>query len=106
MAEFASQLQLQQALDASRRTAAPYAKGADIAQVRKAAQEFEGLFLSQMLQPMFSDLGAGEPFGGGPSEEIWRSMLVDEYGKSLARAGGIGLADRVMTEMLRAQEAR
>jgi Rod binding domain-containing protein len=37
---------------------------------------------------------------------MWRSLMVDEYGKSMAKAGGIGLADSVMSEMLRLQEAQ
>ncbi len=105
MSDAAALLQLQHAVESGRR--GPEARtSTDLAKVREKAQEFEALFLSQMLQPMFADIRAEEPFGGGPSEEIWRSMLVDEYGKGIARAGGIGIADRVMGEMLRAQEAR
>ena len=73
-------------------------------EARKVAQEFESYFLGQVLQPLFANLGAEEPFGGGATEEIWRSLQVDEYGKALARAGGIGLADHVLEQILRMQE--
>ena len=33
-------------------------------------------------------------------------MQVEEYGKSLARASGIGIADAVFKEIIRMQEAR
>ena len=73
-------------------------------QARKVAEDFESYFLGQVLQPLFANLGAEEPFGGGATEEIWRSMQVDEYGKALARSGGIGIADHVFEKILRLQE--
>lgn len=80
-------------------------QGASLKQMRKVAEDFEAFFLSQALQPMFANIGAAEPFGGGPGDDIWRSMQVDEYGKAIARSGGIGIADSVMKQMLQAQEA-
>ena len=59
-----------------------------------------------MLQPIFSGMDASPPFGGGNAEQVWRSLMVDEIGKSIAARGGIGLADQVQAEILRAQEAR
>lgn len=74
--------------------------------IRETAEEFEAQFLSQMLQPMFEGIQVEEPFGGGSAEKMWQSMLVQEYGKSLAKSGGIGLADEVQKQLLRAQEGR
>ncbi len=74
-------------------------------EVRRAAEEFEAVFLSQMLAPMFEGLETDELFGGGAGEDIYRSILVEEYGKSIARAGGIGLSDAIQREILRLQEA-
>lgn len=79
------------------------AAGSDEA-IRRAAEDFEAVFLSQMLAPMFEELGQDPLFGGGPGEEIYRSLLVEEYGKAVARSGGIGIADAVQREMLRMQE--
>lgn len=79
-------------------------KGANIKQMRDVAEQFEAMFLSQALQPMFANIEPEEPFGGGPGNEIWKSMQVDQYGKSIARSGGIGIADAVMEQMLKAQE--
>ena len=76
------------------------------AQVRKTAQEYEGVFLSQMLKPMFENIEAAKPFGGGPGDEIWRSMQVDEFGKAMSRAGGIGLSDALYRQMMKAQEVK
>ena len=68
------------------------------------AQEFEAQFLSQMLGTMFSGIETGGELGGGEAEETYRSMLIDEYGKMISRAGGVGVADHVKREMLRLQE--
>jgi Rod binding domain-containing protein len=75
------------------------------AKAEKVAQEFEAVFISQMLQPMFKDIEAEEPFGGGQGEDVWKAMMVDEIGKQMAKAGGIGLAASVKQEILRMQEA-
>ena len=81
-------------------------KGGDLKRMREVAKDFEAVFISQMLQPMFQDLGAEAPFGGGHGEDVWRSLQVQEYGKAIADAGGIGIADNVMREMIQMQEAR
>ena len=72
--------------------------------MRQTAQDFEAAFLAQMLKPMFEGLSTDGPFGGGQGEETWRSFMIDAMAKQTVRAGGIGLADRVMSEMIRMQE--
>ena len=74
--------------------------------IRRAAEEFEAVFLQQMLEPMFAGIKTDGLFGGGQGEYMFRSLMTQEYGKTLARTGGIGLADSVMREMLRLQEAQ
>lgn len=81
-------------------------KKGDEEQARKLARDFESFFLSQMLQPMFRDTTPEAPFGGGAGEDAWRSLQVDEYGKAIARSGGVGIGDMVLREILKAQEAR
>ena len=77
---------------------------ANIQEARKVAEEFEAVLLGQMLQPMFANIEAVEPFGGSSSEKMWRTMQVEEYGKAFAKSGGIGLADAVFREILKTQE--
>jgi Rod binding domain-containing protein len=81
----------------------PRATG-DAESARAAAEEFEAVFLSQMLEHMFAGLSTDAPFGGGRSEQIFRSMMLNEYGRMIAQSGGIGIADRVMGEILQLQE--
>jgi flagellar protein FlgJ len=80
-------------------------KGASAEKISETAQDFEAQFLSQMMENMFSTVGTNPEFGGGDAEEVYRSLLVNEYGKLLSRAGGIGIADHVKGELLRMQEA-
>lgn len=79
-------------------------QAADAAQMRKVAEDFEAGFIAMMLRPMFEGLSTDGPFGGGEGEAMWRSFMIDEMGKQTARAGGIGLADQVLSEMLKMQE--
>jgi Rod binding domain-containing protein len=97
-------LQAQTALMAGTGRPPKMAKGANMARMRETAEEFEAFYISQALQPMFENLTAAEPFGGGSDEGLWRSFQVQEYGKSIARAGGIGLADEIVRQMIQMQE--
>jgi peptidoglycan hydrolase FlgJ len=72
--------------------------------IDQVAQEFEAQFISQMLENMFSTVETGGVLGAGEGEEVYRSMMIDEYGKLMSRSGGIGVADHVKREMLRMQE--
>ncbi|MCB1556217.1 MAG: rod-binding protein [Alphaproteobacteria bacterium] len=78
----------------------------NIEKIDEAAQEFEAMFVSEMLKPMFEGVMEPDPmFGGGKGEEIFKSLMLDEYGKLIAKSGGIGIAEQVKAEMIRIQEA-
>ena len=70
---------------------------------REAAQNFEAMFLNNMFQEMFTGIDGDGPFGGSGSLKVWRSFLTDQYAKSFAKAGGIGIADKVYDALLRQQ---
>lgn len=82
------------------------ANGIDMKAVDEAAQEFEAMYLTEMLRPMFEEVMKPDPvFGGGKGEEIFSKMMVDEYGKQIAASGGVGIAKHVKAELIRIQEA-
>ena len=81
------------------------ARAADTAQVAELAEKFEAQFISSMLENMFSNVDTDGPLGGGEAEKTYRSFMIDEYGKLMARSGGIGVADHVTRELLRIQES-
>jgi peptidoglycan hydrolase FlgJ len=79
---------------------------AGLAAARTAAQNFESFFLQQSFESMFQGIGNDTLFGGGAGESIYRSLLLQEYSKLAAHGGGVGIADAVQREILRAQEAK
>jgi Rod binding domain-containing protein len=74
------------------------------ARMRETAQQFEAAFLAQMMRPMFEGLKTDGLFGGGEGEATWRSFLIDEMAEQTVKSGGIGLADQVVSQMLKMQE--
>lgn len=73
--------------------------------IDKTAQDFEAMFATQLLQPMFEGVAVDPTFGGGHGEEIMRSFMLQEYGKLIAKTGKLGIAAQVKSEMLKAQES-
>ncbi|WP_024352764.1 rod-binding protein [Brevundimonas naejangsanensis] len=72
--------------------------------LRRTAEAFEASFLSQMMKPMFEGLSTEAPFGGGAGEAAWRGFLVDAMAQQTVKAGGVGLADSVLAQMIKMQE--
>ncbi len=75
------------------------------AKAHAAAQDFEAVFLNSMFQHMFTGIDGEGPFGGSGATGVWRSVLTDQYAKSIAKAGGIGIADQVYKSLIAHQEA-
>lgn len=67
--------------------------------IKKAAQEFEAVFMAEMIKPIFEKLEVNQMFGGGHAESMYRSMIVQEYGQSIAENGGIGLQDYLINQI-------
>ena len=62
-------------------------------ELKDACQQFEEMFLTQMLKQMRKTAPKGEMFGGGgQGEEQFSEMLDQERAKSWSQEGGIGLA--------------
>jgi flagellar protein FlgJ len=70
-----------------------------------AAVNFEAQFLNSMFSQMLAGVQGDGPFGGGPAVGVWRSFLSEQYAKSFAKHGGIGIADKVYHTLLAQQEA-
>ncbi len=81
-------------------------KSLDPNKVRDTAEKFEAFFIGQMMEHMTAGLETDAMFGGGHGEDMWKSMLNQEYGKVVAKSGRLGIADQVMKGMLKMQEER
>jgi len=73
--------------------------------VDAVSKDFEAVFLSQMMNAMFSGDDLTNFFGGGTAGDVYKGYMLNELGKSMAQAGGIGIADIVKKELLSLQEA-
>ena len=71
-----------------------------------AAQDFESVFLNSMFSQMTSGIKGDGPFGDTPGTGVWRSMLTDEYSKSFAKAGGVGISNDVYRTLIMQQADR
>lgn len=69
-----------------------------------AAQDFEAVFLNSMFSQMFTSIDGEGPFGGDQATGVWRSFLTDEYAKSFARKGGVGIASDVYRTLMMQQD--
>lgn len=70
------------------------------AKTRKQAEDFEAMFLNTMLSQMTSGIKSEGPFGESTGTGPWRSMLTDEYSKSFAKAGGVGISNEVFRSLI------
>ncbi|MEM7508255.1 MAG: rod-binding protein [Pseudomonadota bacterium] len=70
--------------------------------LRAVAEEFEAVFLTEMLR--HSGLGKSrESFSGGAGEEAFAGLLAAEQAKALVSRGGIGLSEQIF-QALQARE--
>jgi peptidoglycan hydrolase FlgJ len=74
--------------------------------IRGQAQDFEAMFLNSMFSQMTSGIKGEGPFGDTPGTGVWRSMLTDEYSKSFAKAGGVGISNEVFRTLILQQAKR
>ena len=71
---------------------------------RETAQSFEAMFISTMLSSMKLGVDPDSVMGGGKGEAAYQSLVAEQYGKAVAEMGGIGIADAIYKEILKAQE--
>lgn len=68
--------------------------------IKKLSQEFESIFLNLMLSAMRKSVPKSELMDGGNGEEIFRSMLDQEYAKSMAQRDMTGLARAIEASLI------
>ena len=84
---------------------APAANPKQDAKNKATAKSFEAVFLGQMTTMMLEtvDQGDGE-FSGGHGEDMFRGILAEKLGNSIADRGGIGLAPVVLDQIIKLQQ--
>jgi Rod binding domain-containing protein len=74
-----------------------------VQKAKSTSQDFEAMFLNSMFSQMTSGLKGEGPFGDTPGTGVWRSMLTEQYAKSFAKAGGVGVSDAVFRTLIMQQ---
>lgn len=90
------------ATSAPERTSATHNARADEMAVRRAAQEFEAMLLNQLTASLnsTSDSEEGSLFGGETGTGLYKQMFSEQLAKTMSQAGGVGLADLMLKQML------
>jgi Rod binding domain-containing protein len=76
------------------------------AAIGKVAEDFEAFFASSYFEQMFSGIKPDSVTGGGEGESMFRSLMIQEYGKAVAKQHSLGIADVVKRQLLQLQEAQ
>ncbi len=71
--------------------------------LEEVARDFEAVFISEMIKPMFEGIETNGIFGGGKGEEIFRGMMIQEYGKEIARKNITNIQTQVMNKLIEIQ---
>ena len=77
----------------------------DDTQLRKACEGFESYFIQSMFREMRkTSLSTGGIFEKSNAEKIFEDMLYEEYSKTAAAKGGVGLADMMYRQLSKRTE--
>ena len=76
-----------------------------VQKAKATSQDFEAMFLNSMFSEMTAGLKGDGPFGNTPGTGVWRGMLTEQYSKSFAKSGGIGISHEVFRDLI-LQQAR
>jgi Rod binding domain-containing protein len=74
---------------------------AEAEKVRQAARDFEALMLGQMLRSMRQASLPGSSPLTGQGQRLYQEVMDDEVARTLAKSGGLGLADMIARDLLR-----
>lgn len=70
------------------------------AQLKEAAQGFEAIFITKLLNQMNSStMNEGGFIGHSNSEKTFKSMLFQEIGKEAAKTSSFGIADAIYNQL-------
>lgn len=76
-------------------------------QAKKVSQDFEALFVGMMMKSMRATVGKDKLTGGGHGDEVYLSMLDQEYAAaSVKRGGGLGIARIIEKDIIRQESKR
>ena len=81
-------------------------KRSDEGKLRKACEDFESIFISQMLKAMRQTIPKSGLLDGGSQQDTYLSLFDEELSKSMAKRGGIGLGKILYQNILNQEKNR
>ena len=89
----------------ARSAAALAANGRSTRAVPETFRKFEGMVLQSFIQSMLPQESEAV-YGSGLAGDMWKSFMATEIANQMAKAGGIGIADRILGDHYMAGEAK
>lgn len=86
-------------IDSIRPGLTPDTQGQQDKKLREACQDFEAMFLKQLLGSMRKTVDKSELFGSGSEEEMFQEMMDTEVSKAAARTSPTGIADMLYNQV-------
>lgn len=70
------------------------------AQLEDAAEQFEALFIQQLLSEMRKTIDESDFFGDRKAEKMFEGMLDEEMSKEMAKTKSFGLSEMVVKQLI------
>lgn len=86
-------------LPVSKQAAEGPSQAKEEAKLKEACQQFEEMFLTQMMKQMRKSAPKGGLFKGGQAQKQFEGMLDQERAKAWASDGGVGMAQMLFEQM-------
>jgi Rod binding domain-containing protein len=84
----------------------PGGKKIDETKLKKACEDFEALFINQLLQAMRRPVLKSKFLEDAPGKEVYQSLFDREISKKMAQKGALGVGKMIYRKVLEHEKAR
>jgi flagellar protein FlgJ len=84
----------------------PGGKKIDEAKLKKASEDFEALFINQLMQSMRRTVLKSKLLEDAPGKEVYQSLFDREISKKMAQKGALGVGKIIYRNVLEHEKAR
>ena len=67
--------------------------------LKEACQEFEAIFIEQMLKSMRKTVPESGLMNGGMAEDVFEDMLYENYAEKMSKSASLGLSDMLYRQI-------
>ncbi len=84
----------------------PGGKKIDETKLKKASEDFEALFINQLMQSMRRTVLKSKFLADAPGKEVYQSLFDREISKKMAQKGALGVGKTIYRKVLEHEKAR